>query len=101
MTSMDKSLERAEEWAATFKVLGDPTRLKILAAIHFAGQHVLNVSELAEVTGVRVATTSAALRAMEQNGTVSFQREGRVIRYGLADERVHDLLHWIGAKHEA
>lgn len=86
-------------WSAVFKILGDPTRLTLLTAIHYAGKHQLTVSELAEVTKVRVATASAALRAMENNGTVESRREGRSIYYAIASEEIHQLLHWIGAGH--
>ena len=40
----------ADEWAPTFRLLGDATRLKLLCAIHFSGQHALTVGELAEAT---------------------------------------------------
>lgn len=99
MSDLDRNLAIAETWSATFKVMGDPTRLKLLSAIHFAGQHQLTVSELAEATNLRLATTSAALRSMESAGIVSCSREGRTMRYGIADERVHRLLHEIGAGH--
>lgn len=89
-----------DRWASTFKILGDPTRLALLAAIHYAGQNVLTVSELAEETGLRVATASAALRAMENNGTVKSVRDGRKILYGIANDEIHELLHWIGSGHE-
>ncbi|NLI04670.1 MAG: winged helix-turn-helix transcriptional regulator [Actinomycetaceae bacterium] len=97
---MGKNLELAEKWSKTFKIMGDPTRLKLLSAIHYAGQHVYAVSELAEVAGIRVATASASLRAMEQNGVVESARDGRVIRYAIADDGVHRLLHWIGTTHD-
>lgn len=87
-------------WSNTFKTLGDPTRLTLLSAIHYAGQNELTVSELAETTGVRVATASAALRAMENNGTVKSTRDGRKIYYAIASEDIHQLLHWIGAGHK-
>lgn len=93
---MRKSIRRM---AATFKVLGDPTRLSLLYEIHFAGQHQLAVSELAEAAGVRVATASAALRAMENNGTITSLRDGRHIYYGIESEEIHELLHWMGAPH--
>ncbi|WIM67711.1 metalloregulator ArsR/SmtB family transcription factor [Corynebacterium breve] len=99
MTNLERNLNLAEEWSGTFKIMGDPTRLKLLNAIHFAGQFKLSVSELADATGVRVATTSAALRAMELNGTVTSTRDGRSILYGIADDHVHQLLHWIGSSH--
>ena len=97
---LQRNLDLAEEWADTFKTLGDPTRLKLLSAIHFAGRFVYTVSELAEATGVRIPTASAALRAMEANGTVISQRDGRSIRYGIHNEHVHELLHWIGTGHQ-
>lgn len=86
-------------WTGIFKILGDQTRLTLLAAIHHAGQHKLTVTELAEGTGLRIATASAALRAMENNGTVSSKRDGRSIYYAIANDDIHELLHWIGAGH--
>lgn len=100
MSELAKNLDRAENWCTTFRILGDITRLKILTALHFAGPYVLTVSELAETTGVRVATCSAALRAMELNGTVAYRREGRSMFYSIKDENAHKLLHFIGSEHE-
>lgn len=100
MAGLDHHLMNADEWAPTFKTLGDPTRLKLLCAIHFAGPFVATVTELAESTGVRVPTASAALRAMEHMGTVHSAREGRSIRYAIVDPRIHELLHWMGSGHE-
>lgn len=100
MSGITNNLERAENWAPTFRILGDITRLKLLTALHFAGPYVLTVSELAETTGVRVATCSAALRAMELNGTVACQRKGRSIYYALKDANAHQLLHCMGSEHE-
>ncbi|WP_347276355.1 ArsR/SmtB family transcription factor [Corynebacterium pseudodiphtheriticum] len=100
MPDLKINLERAENWSATFRILGDITRLKILTALHFAGPYVLTVSELAETTGVRVATCSAALRAMALNGTVAYRREGRSMFYAIKDENAHKLLHFMGSEHE-
>ena len=83
-----------ETWAEVFKTLGDTTRLRLLDAMHTAGENKLTVTDLANATGTRVATASASLRAMEKMGTVRSFREGRSIFYGLADERIHRLLHW-------
>ncbi|MDK4241708.1 ArsR/SmtB family transcription factor [Corynebacterium pseudodiphtheriticum] len=101
MPDLKINLERAENWSATFRTLGDVTRLKLLTALHFAGPYVLTVSELAETTGVRVATCSAALRAMELNGTVTSQRHGRSMFYAIKDENAHKLLHCMGSEHES
>lgn len=85
--------------SSIFKVLSDPTRLSLLYYIHYAGQHELTVSELAEAAGMRLATASAALRAMENNGTVASVREGRSHYYAIQNEEIHELLHWMGAPH--
>lgn len=95
----DHAVMPFDEWAKTFKILGDPSRLRLLTAIHSAGQYVSTVTELAEASKLRVATASAALRAMESNQIVSSRRDGRSIRYSIADHRVHELLHWMGSNH--
>ena len=49
---------------------------------------------------MRVANCSAALRAMELNGTVAYRREGRSMFYAIKDENAHKLLHFMGSEHE-
>nr|WP_076388455.1 metalloregulator ArsR/SmtB family transcription factor [Vaginimicrobium propionicum] len=100
MAELSDNLILAERRSKTFKILGDPTRLKLLTAIHFAGQYVYTVGELADAAGLRMATVSASLRAMERVGTVKSARQGRSIKYAIADDDVHNLLHWMGATHE-
>ena len=99
MSDLEHTIAIADEWAPTFRMLGDATRLKLLCAIHFSGQHALTVGELAEATGIRLATASAALRALQAASTVTARREGRSVFYGMHDDRVHELLHFFGAGH--
>lgn len=99
MGQSESYLHNADEWAPTFKILGDPTRLRLLSALHFVGPYTATVTELAGITGVRVPTASAALRAMENMGTVDSSRSGRSIRYRIVDKHVHELLHWMGSGH--
>ncbi|MBA4503929.1 transcriptional regulator, partial [Corynebacterium sanguinis] len=47
MSDLEHTIAIADEWAPTFRLLGDATRLKLLCAIHFSGQHALTVGELA------------------------------------------------------
>ena len=42
---------------------------------------------------------SQALRVLRQQGWVTNTRAGRSVTYRLEDDTVHDLLHWIGARH--
>ncbi|VDG76318.1 ArsR family transcriptional regulator [Actinobaculum suis] len=99
MADAERNKQLVEKWADIFKILGDPTRLKLLNAIHFAGDMHLTVTELAELAEVRVPTASAALRAMEKTGVVRSARSGRYIRYAIASENVHQVMHWIGLTH--
>ena len=89
----------ADEWAPAFKILGDPTRLRLLLAMHYRGPGVATVSELAEATGVRVPTASAALIHLTDAGTVTRTKVGREVRYSLTDPRTHSLLHHLGGTH--
>lgn len=96
---MDDLLQLADDWSPIFKVLGDPTRLKLLLALHYRGQAAATVSELAEATGLKTATASAALKTMSATGIIAPEREGREVRYLLVNEHAHQLLHHVGGGH--
>jgi ArsR family transcriptional regulator, lead/cadmium/zinc/bismuth-responsive transcriptional repressor len=76
--------------ARTFAVLGDPTRLTLLIAIKAAGP--ISVSDLAAATGLNDTTVSQTLRYLRAAQVVAAERDGRVIRYQLADGPVAALL---------
>lgn len=99
MTVPAELLRHVEEWTTTFKVMSDPTRLKLLAALHHIGPSVATVSELAQAAGVSFQTASAALTNMATAGVLTSTRTGREVRYALAHGEVHRILHFIGAGH--
>ena len=101
MPNLNENFNAAAQWQPTFRILGDLTRLRLPSAIHFEGPFASTVGELARHTELHHATVSAALRSMEQSGTVTSRRKGRTILYAIADERVHHLLHVIGTSHRA
>ncbi len=76
--------------AKRFAIVGDPTRLALLTCIQAAGP--ISVSDLAAATGINDTTVSQTLRYLRAAGIVSGEREGRVIRYRLADPAVAELL---------
>lgn len=78
------------ERARRFALLADPTRLTLLACIHAAGP--ISVSDLAAATGISDTTVSQTLRHLRAAQTVEADRDGRVMRYRLADPAVMDLL---------
>lgn len=92
-------LDLAEEWSPLFKLLGDPTRLRLLLAMHYVGSGEASVGELAELTDIRVPTASAALTHMATAGVLAAERRGREVRYSLVDQHAHDVLHYLGATH--
>jgi ArsR family transcriptional regulator, lead/cadmium/zinc/bismuth-responsive transcriptional repressor len=76
--------------AKQFAVLGDPSRLTLLLAIHHAGP--ISVSDLAVAADMNGTTVSQALRLLKAAGTVASERDGRVVRYRLASEPIAELL---------
>jgi DNA-binding transcriptional ArsR family regulator len=76
--------------AKTFALLGDPTRLTLLTCILAAGP--ISVSDLAAATGLNDATVSQTLRYLRAAEVVRAERDGRIIRYQLADGPVAELL---------
>jgi DNA-binding transcriptional ArsR family regulator len=77
-------------WAGRFALLGDPTRLALLLAIAHAGP--ISVTDLAVAVDTNDTTVSQALRLLRAAGTVVPRRDGRIIRYELADGLVGRLL---------
>jgi DNA-binding transcriptional ArsR family regulator len=84
-------------WARRFDLLSDPHRLEILLALH--RDPGICVGDLAAVLGRSENAVSQALRVLREQGWVSSTRVGRTVSYRLDDDVVHDLLHWIGARH--
>lgn len=83
--------ETVDAWARTFSVLADSSRLALLVSIHYARE--ICVSDLAAAVGMTDTAVSQALRLLRAHGLVSTHREGRIVRYRLADPTVHDLIH--------
>jgi ArsR family transcriptional regulator, lead/cadmium/zinc/bismuth-responsive transcriptional repressor len=77
-------------WAQRFSLLADPGRLSLVVCIRAAGP--ISVTDLALATGMHDTAVSQALRLLRAAGVVAAQRDGRIIRYSLADEAVGALL---------
>ena len=84
-----------ERLALTFKVLGDPTRLKIFVALS-GGE--MCVCDLAAHLGLSESAVSHQLRRMREQALVKPRREGQVLYYALDDGHVDDLLR-LGFEH--
>jgi len=82
--------EELSRVSAIFKLLGDPTRTRLLYALLEAGE--LCVCDLAAATGTAEATVSQSLRMLRASAVVSGRREGRNVFYRLSDAHVRLLL---------
>jgi len=78
-----------EALAETFRVLGDPTRLRIVDAL--AAEHELCVCDIAERVGISESAMSHQLRLMRTQRIVRGRREGRCVYYTLDDQHVLSL----------
>ena len=79
----------AEELAATFAVLGDPTRVRLVDALAHGD---LCVSDLAAVVGLSESAVSHQLRLLRSLRIVRARRVGRQVYYQLDDAHVRTLL---------
>ena len=82
--------DEAEALAASFKLLGEPSRLRMLHALLEAGE--LCVCDLAAVVEVSETSVSHAMRLLRAAGIVRNRRDGRMIYYRLDDAHVRMLL---------
>jgi ArsR family transcriptional regulator, lead/cadmium/zinc/bismuth-responsive transcriptional repressor len=74
--------------AETFKVLGDPTRVRILDALARAE---VPVCDLAELLGLTQSAVSHQLRLLRSLRLVRSRRDGRHIYYTVDDEHIAKL----------
>jgi len=81
--------DSADKLSDFYKVLSDPTRLKILSAI---GEEEVCVCCISEILGMSVSAVSHQLKTLRQAHLVKARREGRNIYYSLDDHHVRTLL---------
>lgn len=78
-----------ERVADRFKLLGDPTRLRLVNALHV--EEELSVGELVERVGTSYGAVSKQLSLLRAQGVVSRRREGTRIYYRICDPSLNDL----------
>ena len=75
--------------ASRFRLLGDPTRLRLLRALHDADE--LAVQEIAAAAGQSHANTSKHLRQLAEAGVVEGRRDGLHVYYRITDPTLRRL----------
>ncbi len=71
------------------KALADPTRLKVIQALHYAE---LCVCDLAALVGISVSGLSHQLRYLRNMNIVKFRKEGKLAYYSLTDDHISQLV---------
>ena len=84
----ERELERL---SLSFKVLGDPNRLKILMALRNVE---MCVCDLAAFTGLSESAVSHQMRRLKDLSLVKKRRAGQIIYYSLDDDHVAGLLNF-------
>ncbi|MEW5746376.1 MAG: metalloregulator ArsR/SmtB family transcription factor [Nitrospirota bacterium] len=80
--------EVVQRIAETFRVLGDPTRTKIVHALSIAELCVCDIATLLNTTRSAVSHQLRILRTMR---LVTYRKEGKMVFYSLDDEHINNL----------
>jgi ArsR family transcriptional regulator, lead/cadmium/zinc/bismuth-responsive transcriptional repressor len=81
--------EDARQIAETFKILGDPTRVKIL---HALSRRELCVCDISAIVAMGQSAVSHQLRLLRGARLVKFRKEGKMVWYSLDDIHISLLL---------
>lgn len=74
--------------AETFRILGDPTRLRIVLAL---SREELCVCDIASLLGMTDSAISHQLRLLRSHRIVKYRRKGKMAYYSVDDEHIEDL----------
>lgn len=83
------SAELLSALADLYKVMGDPTRLRLLLSLEKAD---FCASDLADLCGMSRSAVSHQLKALKAAKLVKSTRDGKSMIYSLDDDHVHDIL---------
>ncbi len=78
-----------EEICGVFRMLADPTRMKVVIALMKGSMCVYH---LAEVSNSTVSGVSHQLRVLRDSNIVKVKRQGRNMEYSIADEHVRKIV---------
>ena len=81
--------DRLYSIAELFKVFGDMTRVRILYALACTPMCVCDIAAALDMTQSAI---SHQLRILKQNRLVDFERDGKRIKYSMADSHISTML---------
>ena len=88
-TAKDLELS-AKTVSSILKAIGNDKRILLLCKIVEEGE--VNAGSLVGVAGLSQSAMSQHLAKLRDEGVVTFRREGQVLYYRLADERIKQLI---------
>lgn len=81
--------EELQDLAEFYKLLGNPTRLRIIFAL---GKGELCVCDVAHILGLSMPATSQQLKLLRQRGILNHRNDGRMAYYSLAKPRLFEVI---------
>lgn len=81
----------ATRYATLFKVLADPTRLRLLSQLAADGCGPVSVNELTETSGLSQPTVSHHLKKLTESGLLEKTRVGRSVTHQVRPELFAEL----------
>ncbi|MFI8514023.1 ArsR/SmtB family transcription factor [Streptomyces sp. NPDC085460] len=84
--------DQAEEWAAMFKALADPVRLRIASIVACCPAGEVCMGEIAAEFDLTGPTISHHLRKLREAGILASERRANEVYYFVRPERIDHLM---------
>jgi ArsR family transcriptional regulator, lead/cadmium/zinc/bismuth-responsive transcriptional repressor len=83
------SNKKIEQISSIFKMLGDPTRMKIMMAL---AEIEMCVCDLAAFLNLTESAVSHQLRRLKDLALVKYRRDGQIFYYSLSDDQIANII---------
>ena len=83
--------KKLDELVLFFSAFADTTRLKILSALAITA---MCVTDLSKILALNQTTISHQLKVLKLVGAVSSLRQGKIIFYQIANEKINEFIEW-------
>ncbi|MCK9328429.1 MAG: metalloregulator ArsR/SmtB family transcription factor [Candidatus Cloacimonetes bacterium] len=80
--------ELIKDIAEFFKILGEPTRIKIINILFLSEMCVCDISQ---IMGMNQSAISHQLKILKQANLVKYRKEGKSVFYSLTDEHIKQI----------
>ena len=81
--------ETVRRIARFFTLLSDPSRVKLLSALTISP---LCVTDIADILKMNQTTVSHQLRLLRDLDVVSCERQGKILKYKIANPKINEIL---------